>query len=166
MNSRKFFHNICTIIFSYKNFIKCFQKITIGFTVLFRRNMFPYTGRIAAFFPALGRKIKKICLIKVCKFIIPYLITSGNVNIIFLYDCIHISLAYRLTVFHMLTKLIAFTTTRNITDMSDHTINIVKNSLFFQIFYSEGIADILTIIIYDFRPCSCFPKFLLQCIAL
>ena len=128
--------------------------------------MFTDTGSIAVFLFPFDRKVQKISLIKIGKFVVPDLVTSCNINIVFSCYSLHLVPGDWLAVFHMFAEFVAFMAAGNITDMTDSTINVVKKSFFLQIDQTERIADILTTVINNLRISTKFPEFLLETIAL
>ena len=159
-------NNVSAIVFTNQNFIKIGKQFFVFLLVFFWRKILADTCSIAAFLFSFFYKIKEIGGIKIGKLVIPDLVTSCDVNVVFACYRLHFTLSDRLAVTHVLTEFVAFETAGNVADMADRPVNIVKKSLLFQVYKTERIADIVAAVINNFRLSADFPQFFLERIAL
>ena len=103
---------------------------------------------------------------KIGKLVIPDLVASSNINIVFASYRLHFTLSDRLAVAHVSAESVAFETAGNVADMADCPVNIVKKSFLFQVYKAERIADIVAAVINisGWVPISC--SFFLKRVAL
>ncbi len=80
---------------------------------------FTDTCSIAAFLFPLFYTIKEIGGIKIGKLVIPDLVASSNINIVFASYRLHFTLSDRLAVAHVSAESVAFETAGNVADMAD-----------------------------------------------
>ena len=159
-------YNVSPIVFTNQNFIKIGKQFFIFLLVFFRRKIFTDTCSIAAFLFPLFYKIKEIGGIKIGKLVIPDLVASSNINIVFASYRLHFTLSDRLAVAHVSAESVAFETAGNVADMADCPVNIVKKSFLFQVYKAERIADIVAAVINNFRLGADFLQLFLKRVAL
>lgn len=103
----KLFYNISAVILTNQNFIKIREKLLIVCLVIGRRKIFPDTCGVAAFFLSLFYKVKEIGLVKIGQLVVPDLIASGNVDVVFVCHRLHISLGNRFAIAHKFAESVA-----------------------------------------------------------
>ncbi len=117
-------------------------------------------------FSFLFYKIQEIGGVKIGKLVIPDLIASSQVNVVFSGNRLHFACINRLAVAHVFAEFVAFETSGKVADMANGSVNIVKQALFLQINQTERIADVFTVIINDFRVGAKLAELFLKSIAL